>query len=114
MDCSINSLDAQKIEESKNLQNSIIIGAERTDKYLQIIKGKRAAIMANQTTLIEKRYLVDNLLLQKINIFKIFELEHGFRGNTSAGVCVNNEIDKVTGITIISLYGKKRNPIMEI
>jgi uncharacterized protein YbbC (DUF1343 family) len=108
--CSIHSSNAQKIEMSENLQDSIITGAERTDKYLPLIKGKRIAIMANRTTIIGKRHLVDSLLLHKINIVKIFGPEHGFRGNAGAGVNVNNETDKVTGIPIISLYGKKKKP----
>ena len=100
----------QKLGISGNTQTSIITGAERTDKYLQLLKGKRVAIMANPTTVIGERHLVDSLLLLDVNIVKVFGPEHGFRGNASAGVEVNNETDKVTGIPIISLYGRKKKP----
>lgn len=40
--------------------------------------------MANRTSIIRKRHLVDSLLLRKVNIVKIFGAEHGFRGNASA------------------------------
>ncbi len=66
--------------------------------------------MANPTTVIGARHLVDSLLLLDVNIVKVFGPEHGFRGNASAGVEVNDETDKVTGIPIISLYGKKKKP----
>tara|TARA_B100000809_G_scaffold256451_1_gene296443 strand:+ start:187 stop:1404 length:1218 start_codon:yes stop_codon:yes gene_type:complete len=108
----LGSLDAQNTI-LKTLKTSIITGAERTDKYLPLLKGKRVAIMANRTTIIGEQHLVDSLLLLDVNIVKIFGAEHGFRGNASAGTAIANETDKVTGIPIISLYGKKKKPSNE-
>jgi len=105
--------NTHKLEISKDPQTSIITGAERTDKYLQLLEGKRVAIMANPTTVIGERHLVDSLLLLDVNIVKVFGPEHGFRGNASAGVEVNDETDKETGIPIISLYGRKKKPSNE-
>lgn len=85
-------------------------GAEQTDQYLPYLKGKRVALLANQTTIIGKSHLVDSLQSLGVDIKKVFGPEHGFRGNASAGVVVSNEIDKATGIPIISLYGKKNKP----
>jgi uncharacterized protein YbbC (DUF1343 family) len=102
--------NAQKLEMPGNPQPPIITGAERTDKYLPLLEGKRVAIMANPTTVIGERHLVDSLLILDVNITKIFGPEHGFRGNASAGAAINDETDKVTGIPIISLYGKKKKP----
>ncbi len=99
-----------RLSRTEQLSNSIITGAERTDKYLHLLKGKRVAIMANPTTIIGNRHLVDSLLLLDVNIVKVFGPEHGFRGNVSAGVQVNDETDKLTGVPIISLYGKKKKP----
>lgn len=104
------TLNAQKLEMSGNSLSPIITGAERTDKYLPLLEGKRVAIMANLTSVIGELHLVDSLLLHEVNIVKIFGPEHGFRGNASAGVEINDETDKVTGIPIISLYGKKKKP----
>lgn len=88
----------------------IITGADQTDKYLPLLKGKRIAIVGNQTSIIGKTHLVDSLQKRGVSIVKIFGPEHGFRGNASAGVTVDNEVDKATGIPIISLYGHKRKP----
>jgi len=107
---SLVSSNTQKLGMSRNPQTSIITGAERMDKYLHLLEGKRVAIMANPTTVIGDRHLVDSLLLLDVNIVKVFGPEHGFRGNASAGVKVNDERDKATGIPIISLYGKKKKP----
>jgi uncharacterized protein YbbC (DUF1343 family) len=85
-------------------------GAEQTGKYLPYLKGKRVAMLANQTTIIGKKHLVDSLKTFGINIVKVFGPEHGFRGNASAGASVADETDLATGIPVISLYGKKNKP----
>lgn len=88
-------------------------GADQTEKYLSYLKGKRIAILANPTTIIGKRHLVDSLLARGINIVKVFGPEHGFRGNASAGAKVNDETDSATGIPVVSLYGAKSKPSRE-
>ena len=94
-------------------QKQIRTGAEQTDKYLPLLKGKRVAIMANPTSIIGKTHLVDSLKSLGINIVKVFGPEHGFRGNSSAGVAIQDEIDAKSGIPIISLYGRKNKPSKE-
>ena len=94
-------------------KDSLKTGAGQTEKYLPYLKGKRVAILANQTSIIGKRHLVDSLQLLGVNIVKVFGPEHGFRGNASAGVQVADEKDQQTGIPIISLYGKKNKPTRE-
>src|SRR6218665_641280 len=98
-----------KIKATKNdITNSgIKTGAEQTELYLPLIKGKRVAILANQTSIIGKTHLVDSLQKLGVNIVKVFGPEHGFRGDASAGAKVADAIDERTGIPIISLYGKK-------
>lgn len=94
-------------------QESIQTGAEQTAKYIPLLKGKRVAIMANQTSIIGSSHLVDSLVKLGVNIVKVFGPEHGFRGNASAGVHVADENDPATGIPVISLYGKKNKPSKE-
>ncbi|MGB4839446.1 MAG: DUF1343 domain-containing protein [Saprospiraceae bacterium] len=93
--------------------SQIKTGAEQTEKYVPYLKGKRVAILANQTSIIGKTHLVDSLRKLGINIVKVFGPEHGFRGNASAGAKVADEIDMATGIPVISLYGKKNKPSHE-
>jgi uncharacterized protein YbbC (DUF1343 family) len=97
----------------KNGSANILTGADQTEKYIDLLKGKRVAILANQTSIIGKKHLVDSLLARGINIVKVFGPEHGFRGNASNGTRVADEKDPATGINIISLYGKKRKPSKE-
>jgi len=108
--CDSTKLVAQKNSHSRT---GIQTGAEQTEKYLGYLKGKRVAMMANQTSIIGKTHLVDSLQKAGVNIVKVFGPEHGFRGNASAGDHVSDEVDKATGIPIISLYGKKNKPTRE-
>ncbi|MBS4066319.1 MAG: DUF1343 domain-containing protein [Chitinophagaceae bacterium] len=90
--------------------DTIQTGAEQTNEYIHYLKNKRVAILANPTTIIGKKHLVDSLQSLGISIVKIFGPEHGFRGNASNGTEVADEKDVATGIRIISLYGAKRKP----
>lgn len=94
-------------------QNRILTGAEQIDSYLPNLKGKRVALLANQTSVIGKTHLVDSLKTLGVNIVKVFGPEHGFRGKASAGTAVADETDATTGIPVISLYGKKNKPTKE-
>jgi uncharacterized protein YbbC (DUF1343 family) len=93
--------------------DSLKTAAEQTDKYVPYLKGKRVAMLANQTSIIGKTHLVDSLKTLGINIVKVFGPEHGFRGNASAGTAIADETDVSTGIPVISLYGKKNEPTKE-
>lgn len=89
---------------------SLKVGAECTEDYIHLLKNKRVAIIANQTSFISNTHLVDSLLSMRINIVKIFAPEHGFRGNADAGEKVGDSTDSKTGIPLISLYGKHYKP----
>ncbi|SFG74152.1 DUF1343 domain-containing protein [Pedobacter insulae] len=103
----------QKSSTGKTISGKFKTGAEQTEKYFPLLKGKRVAILANQTSIIGDETTVDVLLRNKINLVKIFGPEHGFRGNASAGVHVEDAVDAKTGIKEISLYGKHNTPTKE-
>ena len=98
------------IEKSPDKGSKIITGADQTEKYINDLMNKRVAILANPTTIIGQKHLVDSLMSRGIKIVKVFGPEHGFRGNASNGTKVTDEKDPATGIPIISLYGSKRKP----
>ena len=88
-------------------------GADQLPEYLPYLKGKRVAMLANQTSVVGTTHLVDTLQSSGVNIVKVFGPEHGFRGHASAGTKVGDETDSATGIPVISLYGKKNKPTKE-
>lgn len=96
----------ENLVPSKNIKT----GAEQTDKYFPMLRKKNVAVVANQTSVIKNTHLVDSLIKAGIKVKRIFCPEHGFRGNADAGEHVKNNIDKKTGVPIISLYGKNNKP----
>jgi uncharacterized protein YbbC (DUF1343 family) len=95
------------------LKADIKTGAEITSEYLNLLKGKRVALVVNQTSIIGKKLLVDSLLTLKVDIKKIFAPEHGFRGEAEAGKKLGNYVDRSTGLPVISLYGEHKKPTAE-
>src|SRR6478672_96366 len=93
--------------------SEIIPAAARAAAYLPLLKGKNVAVFANQTSVVGNQHLVDVLKKAGVHISVIFGPEHGFRGNADAGENVTSNVDKETGITVVSLYGKKRKPSPE-
>lgn len=98
--------------------DEIIVGANQTQNYLPLLKGKRVGIVANQTSVIFKNdesytHLVDSLLALNIDVKKVFSPEHGFRGRSDAGETVTDGIDTKTNLPLISLYGKNKKPSQE-
>ena len=102
---------AQVSKEIKETYNKkIMVGAEKTDRYLSLLKNKNIAVVANHTSRIGKTHLVDSLVSLGVNVKLIFAPEHGFRGTAGTGENSDNTVDKKTGIPIISLYGKHQQP----
>ena len=83
----------------------VVPGAYRTAEYVPLLKGKRVAVLANQTSMIGHTHLIDSLHSLGISITAILAAEHGFRGDKSAGEKISDSVDRRTGIRIISLYG---------
>lgn len=95
------------------MEAEVITGAERIALYFPNIKGKRVALVVNQTSMVKNVHLVDTLLKLGITIKKVFAPEHGFRGKADAGEDIQDFNDSKTGLPILSIYGKKRKPAPE-
>ena len=95
-------------------KDELKLGADQIKLFINDLKGKNVAIVANQTSKIksDKKYvhIIDSLLSLNINIKKVFSPEHGFRGIADAGEKVEDGIDLKTGLTIISLHGSNKKP----
>ncbi|MEN8775612.1 MAG: DUF1343 domain-containing protein, partial [Polaribacter sp.] len=117
----------QKVQNSKFkvqgfVKDSVLkTGAEQTSLYLDVLKGKNVAVVANQTSVIGKRgksnvesweytHIVDSLLSLNIKVKKVFSPEHGFRGKADAAELVKDGFDAKTGLPILSLHGKSKKP----
>ena len=88
----------------------VVVGAARTDVYVPLLKGKKIAILSNQTGVVGDKHSVDIMLENGLDVCRIYSPEHGFRGNADAGEVVGSSVDEATGVPIQSLYGS-REPI---
>ncbi len=98
------------ISQACTAQQAPTPGADQIELYKKLIQGRSVAIVANQTSMIGRTYLVDTLLSLGINIKEIFAPEHGFRDLADAGETIENGKDTQTGIPVTSLYGKHLKP----
>lgn len=111
----------------------VIVGAARPDLFVPELKGKKIALLSNQTGIVpvelvkgkavEKAaelslpmeqakgrkfvHSLDIMLANGLQVEKIYSPEHGFRGTADAGEAVASSIDEATGVKIVSLYGSK-------
>ena len=90
----------------------VVTGAERIERYLPLIQGKRVGMVVNHTSIVgvEQTHLLDTLLRLNVQVVKVFAPEHGFRGNADAGETVKDGKDSRTGTPIVSLYGNNKKP----
>jgi len=113
------------------IQEKISVGANNVDLYLPLLKDKKIAIVANQTSelFVLQKYAVNEYTTgskpvpihlvdflrsyYNMDIQKVFSPEHGFRGKADASEEISDSKDIKTGIPIVSLYGKNKKPSQE-
>lgn len=106
----------------------VYTGADNYKAYFHRLRERKVGIVTNQTGIItyEEAYstegtrgkavrdvtasIVDYLVMQKIDVKKIYAPEHGFRGTADAGELIKDGKDTKTGLPIISLYGNNKKP----
>jgi uncharacterized protein YbbC (DUF1343 family) len=121
----------EAIKKPEEKVTAIKTGAERTDLYINLLKEKSVAIVANQTSVLsvlQRAEVAPNIMGSKkvtqhlvdylhnyngINVKKVFAPEHGFRGKADAGEMVKDGFDTKTGLPIFSLHGKNKKPSVE-
>ena len=102
------------VAPGKNIFDTTIIPADATpNSYCYLLKGKKVALIINQTSKAGDSSMLDILLQRNINVVKIFVPEHGFRGKEDAGADIAGDVDSATGIPVISLYGAHKKPSVE-
>jgi len=86
------------------------------ENNFDILKNKNVGLITNPTGVDSKLQSTIDILYQAkdVNLVAMFAPEHGVRGDYTAGEHVDTYIDKVTGVTVYSLYGKNRKPSAEM
>ena len=106
------SINAAPISFSKSLNNSkhLQLGIDRIDEYLHLFKDKRVALITNATGYNSRGVSTISVLKQKTNLVLLFSPEHGLKGDKKEGAIIDNTIDEVSNLKVISLYGKQKRP----
>ncbi|MBS1944250.1 MAG: hypothetical protein JST98_03390, partial [Bacteroidetes bacterium] len=65
-------VDARPVAVEGYANARIHAGAERTDQYIPLLRGKRVAVVTNQTGMIGPVHLVDSLLSIGVDSKKVF------------------------------------------
>jgi uncharacterized protein YbbC (DUF1343 family) len=109
-----------EVPSAQHISQKPVVGANQMEVYLPLLKGKKIALVANQTSVVFKDYekntyvhLADTLLSRGVSVTKVFAPEHGFRGTADAGEIVKDGKDTKTGLPIVSLYGNNKKPTQE-
>lgn len=91
-------------------------GADCTEAWLPLVKGKKVAMMVNQTSVINTpegshRHLVDSALALGVDVRFLMSPEHGLKGTIGAGAKVGSTTyGKLTKLPVYSLYGDTKKP----
>jgi len=102
---------ASEVVTKSSIENKIPSpAADDPSQYLPLVKGKRVALVVNQTSTVKGQHFADYMMAQKVDVAHVFAPEHGFRGEADAGAKVKSGIDATTGLRIVSLYGKNKKP----
>lgn len=85
-------------------------------EHAEDLRGKRVAILTNPTGVDRKLNSTIDLVreLEGVNVVRLFAPEHGIRGGYLAGARVRDAIDVVSGLPVVSLYGRTRRPTPEM
>ena len=101
--------------QSLSAAGKVRVGAERMDQLESLLRGKRIALVVNQTSVVgmNQVHLLDTLVADRYRVMKVFAPEHGLRGKEDAGATINNTKDEKTGVPVLSIYGKTKKPSAE-
>ncbi len=86
------------------------------ERGFDILRGKRVGLITNPTAVdASLRSTVDILAgAPEVKLAALFGPEHGVRGEFAGGDEVGTTIDRRTGVTAYSLYGKNRKPTRDM
>lgn len=114
-----------KVPQPVEQDRAVIVAANRTETYFDLLRDKKFALVANQTSVIftpdsEETdgtrpwvHLADSLMGAGLGLKKVFAPEHGFRGQADAGEKVADGVDTKTGLSVLSLHGANRKPTQQ-
>ncbi len=81
---------------------------------IDALQGKRIGLIVHAASVTSNgRHAIDVLGDAKLDVVRLLTPEHGLRSRAAAGEHVTSGKDEVSGLAVVSLYGKNRKPTPE-
>jgi beta-N-acetylhexosaminidase len=78
------------------------------------LRGKRLGLVVHAASVTaDLRHAIDVFQEQGLDVVRLFSPEHGLRSRAAAGEQVEDGLDPVSGLPVVSLYGAKMKPSTE-
>ena len=78
------------------------------------LAGKRLGLVVHAASVTaDGRHAIDVARDRGLEVVRLFSPEHGLRGRAAAGEAVEGGRDPISGLPVVSLYGKRRKPSTE-
>lgn len=82
------------------------------EQLLQSLRGARVGLLANPTCVTrDLRHGLDALVERDVEIVRLFGPEHGVRSEAQDMEAVDQSVDDLTGIPVVSLYGTSHDSL---
>ncbi|MFT5121573.1 MAG: hypothetical protein ACI97B_000198, partial [Verrucomicrobiales bacterium] len=93
-----------------------LTGLDRIDEHLDILRGRRLALLAHPASLNQQGEHAAAVLARHpdLSLCTLFGPEHGFFGQGDAGEKISDARHPLFDIPVISLYGEHRKPSPEM
>jgi uncharacterized protein YbbC (DUF1343 family) len=104
-------------QDSRKGEKIVVLGVENfLQNHLHLVKNKKVGLITNPSGVDRKlRNTADEFFKHPdVNLTALFGPEHGIRGAIYAGEKISDEVDPLTKLPVISLYGKDRKPTEEM
>ena len=93
---------------------NVLTGLDNLKSVHHVLDGKRLGLMTHPCGFSRALESSIDILNANYNLTALFACEHGIRGDVQAGAKVDNDVDRETGKTVYSLYGKTQMPTDEM
>lgn len=88
------------------MKQHVLSGVDRLDTVADQLKGQRVGLMTNPTGIDHDLNSTIDLVNERFHMTALFAVEHGIRGDAQAGAAIETTVDKATGVTVYSAFGK--------
>ncbi len=95
--------------------SAVEVGLDRVAAgQVDALQGKRIGLIVHAASVAsDGRHAIDVLGDAKLDVVRLLTPEHGLRSRAAAGEHVESGKDEISGLPVVSLYGKHRKPTPE-